>query len=85
MSVVYALATPAARSAICVFRVSGKGCLDRLSVLFGDVSIPPRVFLLGLFIILVFLLILLVSWFLVVGKVIQGRTLLRFMPMVAWG
>ena len=43
MSIVYALATPAARSAICVFRVSGEGCLDMLSVLFGDVSIPPRV------------------------------------------
>ena len=44
MSIVYALATPAAKSAICVFRVSGEGCLDRLSVLFGDASIPPRVF-----------------------------------------
>ena len=28
MSVVYALATPPAKSAICVFRVSGDGCLD---------------------------------------------------------
>ena len=44
MSIVYALATPAAKSAICVFRVSGEGCLDTLSVLFGNVSIPPRVF-----------------------------------------
>ena len=44
MSVVYALATPAAKSAICVFRVSGEGCLDKLSVLFGAVDIPPRVF-----------------------------------------
>ena len=44
MSVVYALATPAAKSAICVFRVSGEGCLDRLSVLFGDAGISPRVF-----------------------------------------
>ena len=44
MSIVYALATPVAKSAICVFRVSGEGCLDRLSVLFGDVGIPPRTF-----------------------------------------
>lgn len=44
MSVVYALATPAAKSAICVFRVTGEGCLERLSFLFGDVDIPPRVF-----------------------------------------
>lgn len=28
MSIVYALATPPAKSAICVFRVSGDGCLD---------------------------------------------------------
>ena len=44
MSIVYALATPVAKSAICIFRVSGEGCLDRLSVLFGDVGIPPRTF-----------------------------------------
>ena len=44
MSIVYALATPAAKSAICVFRVSGEGCLDKLSVLFGAVDIPLRVF-----------------------------------------
>ena len=34
MSVVYALATPPAKSAICVFRVSGEGCLDALEGLF---------------------------------------------------
>ena len=33
MSVVFALATPPAKSAICVFRVSGAGCLDGLSKL----------------------------------------------------
>ena len=33
MSVVFALATPPAKSAICVFRVSGTGCLDGLSKL----------------------------------------------------
>ena len=31
MSVVFALATPPAKSAICVFRVSGAGCFDGLS------------------------------------------------------
>ena len=35
MSVVFALATPPARSAICVFRVSGSGCLKKLVDLFG--------------------------------------------------
>ena len=34
MSVVYALATPPAKSAIGVFRVSGEGCLDALDELF---------------------------------------------------
>lgn len=34
MSVVYALATPPAKSAICVFRVSGEGCLKALEPLF---------------------------------------------------
>ena len=33
MSVVFALATPPAKSAICVFRVSGSGCFDGLSKL----------------------------------------------------
>ena len=35
MSVVFALATPPAKSAICVFRVSGSGCLKKLKLLFG--------------------------------------------------
>ena len=35
MSVVFALATPPAKSAICVFRVSGSGCLKKLEHLFG--------------------------------------------------
>ena len=35
MSVVFALATPPAQSAICVFRVSGKGCLDELEKIFN--------------------------------------------------
>ena len=35
MSVVFALATPPAKSAICVFRVSGSGCLKKLVALFG--------------------------------------------------
>ena len=39
MSAVYALATPPAKSAICVFRVSGEGCLDQMPVLFGS---PPK-------------------------------------------
>ena len=33
MSVVFALATPPAKSAICVFRISGSGCFDGLSKL----------------------------------------------------
>ena len=44
MSVVYALATPASKSAICVFRVTGDGCLDSLEKLFGTSDISPRVF-----------------------------------------
>ena len=36
MSVVFALATPPAKSAICVFRVSGAGCLKKLGGLFGS-------------------------------------------------
>ena len=35
MSVVFALATPPAKSAICVFRVSGSGCLKKLEDLFN--------------------------------------------------
>jgi len=37
VSIVFALATPPSKSAICVFRVSGKGCLDRLDDL---ISVP---------------------------------------------
>ena len=44
MSVIYALATPAAQSAICVFRVSGDGCLDALPKLFNSDLKEPRFF-----------------------------------------
>ena len=44
MSVVYALATPPAQSAICVFRVSGKGSLDAIPELFGCQLDTPRYF-----------------------------------------
>ena len=44
MSVVYALATPAHKSAICIFRVTGNGCLKSLKSLFGTSDIPSRVF-----------------------------------------
>ena len=44
MSVVFALATPPAKSAICVFRVSGQGCLKGLSKLLNGSLINHRVF-----------------------------------------
>ena len=44
MSVVFALATPPAKSAICVFRVSGSGCLDKLKILTGSAPQKPRTF-----------------------------------------
>ena len=44
MSIIYALATPPAQSAICVFRVSGEGCLDALSKLFNSELLEPRYF-----------------------------------------
>ena len=44
MSVIYALATPPAQSAICVFRVSGAGCLDALPRLFNSKLVEPRYF-----------------------------------------
>jgi len=44
MSVIYALATPPAQSAICIFRVSGKGCLDALPKLFSSDLVEPRYF-----------------------------------------
>ena len=46
MSVVYALATPAVKSAICIFRVSGEGCHNYISEIFGLDSPQPRRFLL---------------------------------------
>ncbi len=36
MSVVFALATPPAKSAICIFRVSGPGCLDAIKKITGS-------------------------------------------------
>ncbi|MFL2731275.1 MAG: tRNA uridine-5-carboxymethylaminomethyl(34) synthesis GTPase MnmE [SAR86 cluster bacterium] len=39
MSVVFALATPPSKSAICVFRVSGRGSLKALSLFFKN---PPK-------------------------------------------
>ena len=36
MSVVFALATPPAKSAICIFRVSGPGCLSKIPELTGS-------------------------------------------------
>ena len=44
MSVVYALATPPAKSAICIFRVSGEGCFAGLVGLFGSDEFSPRTF-----------------------------------------
>ncbi|MDC1149126.1 tRNA uridine-5-carboxymethylaminomethyl(34) synthesis GTPase MnmE [Gammaproteobacteria bacterium] len=44
MSVVFALATPPAKSAICVFRVSGSGCLEKIKVLTGSSPNKPRTF-----------------------------------------
>ena len=38
MSVVFALATPPAKSAICVFRVSGDGCHKSLKKIFSRES-----------------------------------------------
>ena len=44
MSVIFALATPPAQSAICVFRVTGEGCLDALPKLFSSPLSEPRYF-----------------------------------------
>ena len=44
MSIIYALATPPAQSAICVFRVSGKGSLKALPKLFSSALNEPRRF-----------------------------------------
>ena len=44
MNTVYALATPASKSALCIFRVSGDGCLDSLDVIFNNSLKEPRTF-----------------------------------------
>ena len=44
MNTVYALATPASKSALCVFRVSGDGCLDSLDLIFNNSLKEPRTF-----------------------------------------
>ena len=44
MSIVFALATPPAKSAICVFRVSGSGCLEKIKALTGSSPNKPRTF-----------------------------------------
>ena len=44
MSSVYALATPATKSALCVFRVSGLGCLDVFGSIFNKKLDEPRKF-----------------------------------------
>ena len=49
MSVVYALATPPAKSAICVFRVTGRGCHKSLKNFFGNRFFEPNVFNVGFF------------------------------------
>ena len=44
MSVVFALATPPAKSAICVFRVTGNGCHKSLKKIFSRSSFTPNRF-----------------------------------------
>ncbi|OUW89954.1 MAG: tRNA uridine-5-carboxymethylaminomethyl(34) synthesis GTPase MnmE [Gammaproteobacteria bacterium TMED234] len=44
MSVVFALATPPAKSAICVFRVTGDGCHKSLKKIFSRSSFTPNRF-----------------------------------------
>ena len=44
MNTVYALATPASKSALCIFRVSGDGCLDSFNVIFDKPLKKPRTF-----------------------------------------
>ena len=44
MSSVFALATPATKSALCVFRVSGFGCLDVFGSIFNKKLDEPRKF-----------------------------------------
>ena len=47
MSVVFALATPPAKSAICVFRVTGDGCHRVLKKIFSKNSLVPNRFYVG--------------------------------------
>ena len=47
MSVVFALATPPAKSAICVFRVTGDGCHKVLKKIFSRDSFDPNRFYVG--------------------------------------
>ena len=47
MSVVFALATPPAKSAICVFRVTGEGCHKALKEIFSRNSFVPNRFYVG--------------------------------------
>ena len=49
MSVVFALATPPAKSAICIFRVSGSGCHCFLKQLFGRDGFSPNHFHVAVF------------------------------------
>jgi tRNA modification GTPase len=44
LNTVYALATPASKSALCIFRVSGDGCLDSFNVIFDEPPKEPRTF-----------------------------------------
>ena len=44
MSVVFALATPPAKSAICVFRITGDGCHKSLKKIFSRSSFTPNRF-----------------------------------------
>ena len=82
MSVVFALATPPAKSAICVFRVSGAGCFVGLSKL-----LKGSKYNIGEFHVRSFFdesgLIDRAGLVAFKGpKAIQVRTRLRFMPMV---
>jgi len=49
MSIVFALATPPVKSAICIFRVSGKGCHKHIKPFFGLDSFEPKKFYLTKF------------------------------------
>ncbi len=47
MSIVFALATPPAKSAICVFRVTGRGCHKTLKKIFSRDTFEPNRFYVG--------------------------------------